>query len=75
MQRWEEAARNTLRAHMRQQHISFKNLQARLEALGVHDTQVNLSNKIGRGKFSHAFFLQCLEAMNLDATGKKKDGS
>jgi len=27
---------------------------------------VNLSNKVGRGKFSHAFFLQCLEAMNID---------
>ncbi|MDY0744788.1 DUF6471 domain-containing protein [Paucibacter sp. R3-3] len=75
MHRWEEQARNTLRAHMRQQHMSFKTLQVRLEALGVFDSQVNLSNKVGRGKFSYAFFLQCMEAMNIDPTVKLTDAA
>jgi len=66
MHRWEAEARNTLRAHMRRQNVSFKALQARLEAIGVHDTQVKLSNQVGRGKFSFAFFLQCMEAMSID---------
>jgi len=66
MDKWEEDARNRLRAQMSRQNISFKALQARLDALGIHDTPVNLSNKIGRGKFSYSFYLQCLEAMKCE---------
>lgn len=69
MDKWEEDARNRLRAQMSRQHISFKALQARLDVLGVHDTPVNLSNKIGRGKFSYSFYLQCLAAMSVVPTG------
>ena len=43
--------------------ISYDGLSERLAALGVHDTPVNMRNKIARGKFTAMFFLQCLEAV------------
>lgn len=66
MNSWEEETRNMLRAEMRRRGVNFKALQERLEALGVHETSVNLSNKMARGKFSFAFALQCMAAMEED---------
>jgi len=36
-----------------------------LEELGVEDNARNVANKIARGSFSAAFFLQCLAAMEV----------
>ncbi len=70
---WEDEARSTLRSYMRRHNVSFKTLAARLEERGVKDSQVNLSNKVGRGKFSFAFFMQCCDAMGIDLNGRKKE--
>ena len=35
----------------------------RLEAVGVHETERNIANKISRGGFSAVFFVQCLEVI------------
>ena len=72
---WEDEARSTLRSYMRRHNVSFKSLAARLEVQGVKDTQVNLSNKVGRGKFSLAFFMQCCDAMGIDLSGRKKEST
>jgi len=72
---WEDEARSTLRSYMRRHNVSFKTLAARLAERGVKDSQVNLSNKVGRGKFSLAFFMQCCDAMGIDLTGRKKESS
>ena len=34
--------------------------------MGIEDSEVNLRNKINRGTFSAAFFLQCLAAMDVN---------
>ena len=74
MKNWEAEARNVLRAEMHRRGVNFIALQQRLEALGVHETAVNLSNKMGRGKFSFAFALQCMAAMQ-DSDGGPAQGT
>lgn len=73
MKNWEAEARNVLRAEMHRRGVNFIALQQRLAALGVHETAVNLSNKMGRGKFSFAFALQCMAAMQ-DSGGEPAQG-
>jgi hypothetical protein len=35
------------------------------QAIGVKDTEKNVINKIARGGFTAAFFLQCMEAIGV----------
>ena len=68
MATWEQEARNILRAQMSRNGESLKGLCTKLAALGIQESQANLSNKISRGKFSFVFFLQCMHAMNVTST-------
>lgn len=43
--------------------MTYKDLTARLEAMGVHETEPNIRNKLARGKFTAVFFIQCLDAI------------
>ena len=38
---------------------------AMLERIGVREEEHNLRNKVARGKFTAAFFLQCLSAIGV----------
>lgn len=58
--------RGILRAEMARQSITYGELAARLQTLGVQETDANLRNKIGRGKFSALFFVQCLEVLGVE---------
>lgn len=49
---------------MTKQGLSYKDLQAKLADIGVAKEEPAIRNKVGRGKFSAAFLLQCLSAMN-----------
>ncbi len=48
-------------------NISYRQLAERLEALGVHDSERNINNKISRGEFTAVFFVQCLVAIGCRA--------
>lgn len=63
---WEEMTKNLLRAEMMRKGVSFARLPELLEAVGVSDNEPNLRNKVGRGRFSATFFLQCLMAIGVD---------
>ncbi len=43
--------------------LTYKQLAERLEAMGNHETERNINNKISRGGFSATFFVQCLIAI------------
>ena len=43
--------------------MSYKQLAERLEAMGIHETERNINNKISRGGFTATFFVQCLKAV------------
>lgn len=51
---------------MTRRNISFANLPSLLEKMGVSDNELNLRNKVGRGRFSAVFFLQCMRALGVD---------
>ncbi len=60
---WAEHTKRLLRTEMVRRGVSYEGLAEQLAKLGVHDTPVNMRNKIARGKFTAVFFLQCLEAI------------
>lgn len=61
--RYAEMAKRILRTEMVRRGVTYETLSERLQMLGVHDTPVNLRNKVSRGKFTAAFLLECMEAM------------
>lgn len=63
---WEEMVKNMLRAQMMLEGVSYAALAERLAALGVHDNELNLRNKVGRGRFTAVFFMQCMMALGAD---------
>ena len=67
MDTWEDEARRILRAELARAGVGYKTLVVRLAALGVEESEQNLSNKISRGKFSFVFFLQCMKAIGVSA--------
>lgn len=69
---WADRAKRILRTEMVRAGVTYGRLSERLAALGVHDSPVNLRNKIARGKFSAAFLLQCLAAVG--ASGSALEG-
>lgn len=46
--------------------VTYKELARRLEALGVHENEAPLRNKINRGAFAFSFFLQCMAALGVE---------
>ena len=64
---WEVEARRILRAELARAGVGYKTLVVRLAALGIEESEANLSNKIARGKFSFVFFLQCMKAIGVES--------
>lgn len=63
---WEEAVKNMLRAEMMRQGVSYAALAQRLALIGVEDNELNLKNKVGRGRFTAVFLMQCFKALGVD---------
>lgn len=61
---WEELAKNVLRAEMMRNGVSYAELAKRLAAFGVTDNELNLRNKVSRGRFTAVFLMQCLKALD-----------
>ena len=62
---WKAEARNILRAELARRGKKTKDLQISLAQIGVHKNYHNLVTTIAKGSFSFAFFLQCLEALDI----------
>ncbi len=60
---WKAMVKGILRAELARQNLSYADLAKKLAAIGVHDNELNVKNKIGRGTFSAVFFFQCLRAI------------
>lgn len=60
---WETRAKNLLKAELKRKGITYAQLAEALKGLDIHETERNLNNKISRGGFTAAFFLQCLSAI------------
>jgi hypothetical protein len=60
---WTTHVKGILKAELARRHVGYKELAERLEAIGVHDNERNIANKIARGSFTAVFFVQCMEAI------------
>jgi len=60
---WEMKAANLLKAELKRKGVTYAQLVERLDTIGISEKEVNVANKLSRGKFSAAFFLQCLKAI------------
>ena len=60
---FQNRAKNILKAEFKRRGVSYKQLADKLGEIGVHESERNIANKISRGGFSAAFFLQCLSVI------------
>lgn len=58
--------RGVIRAEMERRGLKYSELAKRLAKIGVDENERNLRNKVARGTFSAAFFVQCLEAIGVE---------
>lgn len=58
---WETKAANLLKAELKRKGVTY----AQLADL-IGEKEVNIRNKLSRGKFSAAFMLQCLNSAGVD---------
>jgi hypothetical protein len=52
-----------LKAELKRKGVSYRELAERLSAIGVHESERNIANKISRGGFTAVFLLQCMEVI------------
>ncbi|WP_127144917.1 DUF6471 domain-containing protein [Pelagibacterium montanilacus] len=62
---WEARAANVLKAELKRKGVTYAQLADRLGDLGIDEREANIRNKLSRGKFTAAFLLQCLEAIDV----------
>ena len=60
---WQAKTKGILKAEIARRHLTYAQVVEKLAALGIKDTDVNIRNKISRGGFSAAFFVQVLVAI------------
>lgn len=64
---WNAEAKNLLKSELKRRGVTYAQLCALLEKMGVSETEANLKNRISRGGFSLSFFLQCMAAIGQDS--------
>jgi hypothetical protein len=60
---WEDRAKRLLRTEMARKGKGYKQLCEQFAVMGIQEDEHNMRNKVSRGKFTAAFLLQCLEAL------------
>lgn len=62
---WDAKTANLLKAELKRKGVTYAQLVERLAAMGITEKEVNIANKLSRGKFSATFMLQCLTAIGV----------
>ena len=62
---WEDKAKGILKGELKRRNMTYAHLVSRLAEQGVKEEEHNLRNKVARGKFTAAFFLQSLSAIGV----------
>ena len=63
---WQARVKGILKAELKRRNLSYRQLAERLEAMGIHESERNINNKISRGGFTAVFFVQCLIAIGAN---------
>jgi hypothetical protein len=62
---WQARVKGMLKSELKRKNIGYRELAERLAAMGVHESERNIANKISRGGFTAVFLVQCLEAVGV----------
>lgn len=63
---WIQLTKGLLKSEIARRDLNYTEVSEKLKAIGVNESPQNISNKIGRGKFSAIFMLQVLKAIGCD---------
>ena len=62
---WNRLACNLLKSELAKAGIGYEELIRRLSEIGVTESYKGIANKINRGAYSFAFFMQCMKALSI----------
>lgn len=62
---YEAKVANILKSQLKLHGVTYAQLVEKLGEIGVTEKEVNVRNKLSRGKFSAAFLVQCLESIGV----------
>lgn len=65
-QEWKDISKAILKSELAKKNIDYIQLSSKLAELDIHESPANLNSKINRGKFSFAFFIQCMQAIKTN---------
>ncbi len=60
---WEARVANLLKSELKRKGVTYAQLVQKLADIEVVEAEVNIRNKLSRGKFSAVFLVQCLVAI------------
>ena len=60
---WQDLVKGLLKAELKKKNVGYRDLAEKLTAMGIPETERNISNKLSRGSFTAVFFVQCLLAI------------
>lgn len=60
---YEQMAANLPKSELKRKGVTYVQLVEKPAAISVDEKEVNVRNKLPRGKFTSAFFLSCLTAV------------
>jgi hypothetical protein len=64
---WEDRAKELVLWGMAQRKLTYKELARRLERYGIDESADQINRKVNRKRFSAAFLLACLAAMQVES--------
>jgi len=64
---WENEAKRIVRSELVRRGLTYHELAARLQRMGIEETERSIANKMSRGTFSFVFFLQCMKAIGASS--------
>lgn len=62
---WNDLASRILRAELKLKDVSYEKLVILLEQININETKASIVNKLSRGTFQFAFFLQCASVIGM----------
>ncbi len=62
---WNDLASRILKAELKFKDISHEKLVILLEKINIKETKASIVNKLSRGTFQFAFFLQCASVIGM----------
>lgn len=64
---WQDRVKGLLKAELKRRNVGYRELAEKLSGMGIPETERNIANKISRGGFTAAFFVQCLVAIGCSS--------